>query len=244
MESKELVLTEQKIEIDMTEIDSDRSEIMLACSSIVAINNEDEYKKAGELIVRLKGKSKAIDNLFKPFVEKIADVKRKVEGARKSIVDTQAQITRDYEVEDSRLRGLAEGFYRALEEKKRAEERKAQEERFRAEAEARRKADDEAIKRAEATGDITQLDKPEYVAPVVIVPTVVTETPKVAGLSFATVWLYRASREALDPAYTTLDDLGFVVPDHKKIKAIVTAMKEGTKITGVEAYSDTQSRAR
>jgi len=244
MESKELVLAEQKIEIDLAEVDSDRAEIMLACSSIVSIDSEEQYKKAGELIVRLKGKSKAIDGLFKPFVENIAEVKRKVEGARKSIIDTQAQIARDYEAEDSRLRGLAEAYFRKQEELRKIEERKAQEERFRLEAEARRKADDEAIKRAEATGDLTQLDKPEYVPPVIVVQAPPQTTPKVAGLSFATVWLYRASSEKLDPAYNTLDDLGFIVPDHKKIKALVTAMKECTKITGVEVYSDTQSRAR
>lgn len=63
-----------------------------------------------------------------------------------------------------------------------------------------------------------------------------SDAPKAKGVAMRKVWKYKASEEPLDPEFTTKDHLGFTVPDHKRIAAMVTAMKDKTNIRGVAVY--------
>lgn len=62
------------------------------------------------------------------------------------------------------------------------------------------------------------------------------KTEKSAGVQMREVWKYKASDEPLDPAYTTKDELGFTIPDHKKIREMVNKYKGACSIQGVMVY--------
>lgn len=58
----------------------------------------------------------------------------------------------------------------------------------------------------------------------------------VEGVSIREIWSYKANGEPLDPSFTTTDEYGFIVPDHKKIKSAVSLNKDKTSIRGVDTY--------
>lgn len=129
------------------------------------------------------------------------------------------------------------GDYRAEQEWKRREE----EERINAERrrEAERKAREEAERKA---GELRQAGLKREAAKVVReaakapveVPAPVSlqsTTPKIEGISSRKNWTFRIVNESLVPRE-------YLVPDEKKIRGVVKALKEKAKIPGVEVFAE------
>ena len=96
---------------------------------------------------------------------------------------------------------------------------------FRSEAVAAEKAGDAVRARA-------LIEAPVVVAPVTPRPVFVAappaQAPKVEGVSFRDDWDFVITNAALIPRE-------YLIPDEKKIRAVVKAMKEHTNIPGIRA---------
>ncbi|HRV24641.1 MAG TPA: hypothetical protein P5046_05425, partial [Sphaerochaeta sp.] len=141
-----------------------------------------------------------------------------IEAMRKAIVSAIEDSEYKLSVVESDLRKKVSEYYSEIEKKRRAEE------------EEKRKAEERLAKEREK-GEVNIETILEAAKPI-------QETPKVSGVGKRIDWKYKASEEPLDPAYTTKDELGFVIPDHKLIRQTVQRLKGDTKIKGVYVYSE------
>jgi hypothetical protein len=234
---KQVSVVESTIEIDMTDVDAGKEAFLAECTARSNVTDLDTCNLAAAKSQEIKIKKGLIEAKFAPYVDKVANVKRAVEAVRVSVQAALASVSADYLKADEALRDGMKKWRDAEQIRIEEENRKAQEE-ARKKAEADRLA---AAINAEANGDQKAADE-LIAAPIAVEPPRAVVMPKIAGASFATYWKYKSSSEPLDPAYTMNDELGFTVPDHKRIKATVTAMKEQTKIQGVEVYKETGTR--
>lgn len=185
---------------------------------IVIASNED-YVRAGELLLRIKEIRKKIENTFKP-------IKQKMDAAKKEVLDQERAA-------DAPL-VEAEGIIKPRIAAWNAEQeriRKAEEDRLREEArkqEEERRLEDAIL--AEQSGNKEEaaaiMDTPVQ-APVVVVP---KSVPKVAGVAMTKQWKFRITDANKIPRqYLTVDE--------QKIGAIVRALKDQANIPGVEVFS-------
>lgn len=113
--------------------------------------------------------------------------------------------------------------------KKKMADYQMEQERIRREEERKRlEAEEAARKEAEETG----APAPE---PVVAPPA--PEPEKVEGVSFVENWTFEIEDKAKIP-------LEYMIPDEKKIRGVVKAMKGDTNIPGVKAFAEKTVRAR
>jgi ribosome biogenesis SPOUT family RNA methylase Rps3 len=113
--------------------------------------------------------------------------------------------------------------------KKKMSDYQMEQDRIRREEERKRIAAEEAEKKeAEETG----APAPE---PVVAAPA--PEPEKVEGVSFVENWTFEIEDKAKIP-------LEYMIPDEKKIRGVVKAMKGDTSIPGVKAFAEQTVRAR
>ncbi|MFA6290154.1 MAG: hypothetical protein WC637_00155 [Victivallales bacterium] len=186
----------------------------------IMIRTNDDYVRAGEILLVIKDLRKEIDSFFDPICKKafeahkeaVAQKKRadaplvEAEGIIKPRISAwNAEQEKIRQAEEMRLREIA---------RKEEEERRLQ----------------EAIQ-AEAFGQKEEaaaiLDEKPQVAPVIVPKSV----PKVQGISTQKRWTFRISNPALIPReYLTIDE--------QKIGAVVRALKDQAKIPGVEVYSE------
>jgi len=234
---KQVSVVESTIEIDMTDVDKDKAQFLAECTARANVTDLDTCNLAAAKSQEIKIKKGLIEAKFAPYVDTVANVKRTVEAVRVSVQSALSSVSADYLKADEALRAGMKKWSDAERIRIDEENRKARED-ARKKAEADRLA---AAINAEASGDQKGADE-LISAPIPVEPPRAMVMPKIAGASFATYWKYRATAEPLDPAYTMKDELGFTVPDHKRIKATVTSMKAQTKIAGVEVYPETGTR--
>jgi F0F1-type ATP synthase membrane subunit b/b' len=231
MEIRSLTLTEGKVELDLSPVDKELTPLIVEARTVIQVRGEPSYKRAGELVALLKSVVRKADKVFEPFEDEIAEKKRGIETVRKDLASLKADYLKEANEQISRVAERARAWY-TEEERKRKEE-----ERIRREEEEKR-IQEEAKKRAEA--ELAGEPIPEEV------PQAPVEAPKVMpkaqGFSIVHRWVYKWSGEPLAAEYTTYDEKGFPVPDHKKIQAVVTALKGSTTIKGVSAFEQTGSR--
>lgn len=231
MEIRSLTLTEGKVELDLSPVDKELTPLIEEARTVIQVRGEPSYKRAGELVALLKSVVRKADKVFEPFEDEIAEKKRGIETVRKDLASLKADYLKEANEQISRVAERARAWY-TEEERKRKEE-----ERIRREEEEKR-IQEEAKKRAEA--ELAGEPIPEEV------PQAPVEAPKVMpkaqGFAIVHRWVYKWSGEPLATEYTTYDEKGFPVPDHKKIQAVVTALKSGTTIKGVSAFEQTGTR--
>lgn len=183
--------------------------------------------------------------LASEFLRSIKEYRRLVGDAFDGIIETQRTALDEARHQKAKYEEPATqaetcvkrkiGTYHAEEEKK------AREEAERQRAEARRAAEEETLKRAqeaEESGFDEAVDSilSEPVKPVPVIP-VRQAVPKTAGVSVRTTWQYTiVDRDALPREY--------LMPDEKKIGAMVRAMKGETKIPGVQVFDEKVVSAR
>lgn len=136
------------------------------------------------------------------------------------------RIVSKLEGAESRLkRGIL--AYQQEQERIRREQQRAAEEAARKE---RERLERQAAK-AEAAGKADKAEELAERAQTVVAPVVDTAPPKVAGVSTREVWRF----EITDPAALPRE---YLVPDEKKIGAVVRALKGDAVIPGVRVYAE------
>ena len=240
--SKELTLFSQevpsvvvnKIDVDLTEALADKDHFLESCKARTLVVDQETCDAAAFSLEEIKRRTRLIDEAFSPYLAAAQGAKRTVEDIRKSIVGSIDLVKRDLLSADMAIRAGVKTWYDA--EKKRLDE----EARKKAE-EDRKKDEEERLARAVAAPKALQNAILDMGIPKenLIVTSV---RPSTGAVRMAEVWKYRASADPLDTEFTTKDDLGFTVPDHKKIKAAVTLLKEKCVIAGVATYQESIAR--
>lgn len=195
----------------------------------VKVVDAGTYTEAGHLWKSIGDMIKEVKETFDPICDAAHKAHKQAVEKRSKYLDplTSAQksvkqLMSAYDAQQEAIR-LAE--QRRLEEiaRKEAEER-ALMDAIAAEEEAQRNGATKEEAQQESAAIISQ---PVYVAPVVLQK----ETPRVAGLSFRTIWKARVVNEALIPRQ-------FMAVDMVKVNGVVRSLKGQHGIPGIEAYEE------
>jgi len=188
--------------------------------SIATIKNNDEYLAAAGLLQAGRKMADAIGESYDPIIAK-------AHAAHKEAISKRDEQLKPIRAGLEKLKRVI-GIYRD------EQERKMKEERARLEAETRRQEEEHRLAVAlevEAAGNQAEADaimaEPVSVAPVFVQAPV----PKVDGVVFREVWKFRITDPNLVPRQ-------YMVPDEKRIGAVVRALKSQAKIAGVEVWSE------
>jgi len=188
---------------------------------LVIIKIADDYKKAGELWITIKGIMKQVDESFDPIISK-------AHAAHKEAVAQKAKIYDPLKAVYVSVKQLMSKYDEAQKEIARKEAARL--------AEIARKAEEERLLQeailAEEAGDKEEsaaiLQEPVYVPPI----TVQKATPKLnGGPIYREVTKFEIVEEALIPRI-------YLIPDMVKIGGVVRALKQEANIPGVRVYTE------
>ena len=192
---------------------------ILAKMEQLAITNPEQFQETAEFLQGIKGKQKEVKDYFEPRRAKAEAEKQKVlaeiNGYKRPLEKAEIIVKKKL------------GEYRVAQEQKRREE---EQKRL---AELKVQEEDRLLDEAETNGDESILDDEIMLAR----PTLETEIPKMAGISFTEVWHF----EIVDVKQIPRD---YMIPDERKIQGVVKALKDKTSISGIRVYSDQQVGAR
>lgn len=176
------------------------------------------YNRAGQIVVALKDLKKKIQDYFKPM-------KDKAYKAWKEICDTERAELSKIEPYEKKLSGLMISWQVEQERKRAEEQRKVEEELRKREEELRLRVAEELEKQGKKEEAEKLLEEP------IDIPTIKvdSEVPKVDGMTTREEWLFEIVDESQIPRE-------FLMPDEKKIRAYVRAMKDKARIPGVKIY--------
>jgi hypothetical protein len=187
---------------------------------ITAITNNNDYVKAGNILLTIKDIRKKIEATFKP-------IKQKFDAAKKEVLDQEKAADRPLIEAENWIKPLISGYLVEQEKIRQAEERRLQELARKEEEERRLLEAIEAEKNGQQDEAQAIIDAPVQ-APPVVVPKAV---PKVEGISMRENWRFRIVDEKKIPRE-------FLKVDEVKIGAYVRAMKSAGNIPGVEIYNE------
>ncbi|MFA5284456.1 MAG: hypothetical protein WC347_02555 [Smithellaceae bacterium] len=185
---------------------------------ITAIQTNEDYIRASDILLIIKEIRKKIDATFKP-------IKQKMDAAKNEVLDQERAAVRPLAEAEAYIKPLIAG-YMAEQERRRKEEENRLREIARKEEEERQL---QAAIQAEAEG---QKEEAEAIisAPVQAAPVVVPKTiPKVAGVTMVKQWKFRIVDAAKVPRQ-------YLIVDEQKIGAVVRALKDQANISGVEVF--------
>ncbi len=192
---------------------------ILAKMEQLTIANNDQFEETGAFVQGIKGKQKEVKDQY--------EEKRIQTYARYKTVTTEIASYIDPLVKAERIVKQKLGDYRTeMELKQRVEIAKKL-------AIAEAEAEERQLSEAEETGDDSTLDD-ELIIPQ---PVGETEVPAMKGVSFTTVWKFEIVDARLIP-------YGYMIPDERKIRDFVKAMKGTVGIPGIRMYSEQQVGAR
>ena len=192
---------------------------ILAKMEQLAITNDNEFQETAEFLQGIKGKQKEVKDNFESR-------RAKAEAEKQKVLAEINSYKRPLEKAEIIVKKKL-GEYRVEQEQKRREE---EQKRL---AELKTQEEDRLLEEAEANGDESILDDEIMLAK----PTLETEIPKMAGISFTEVWHF----EIVDVKQIPGD---YMMPDERKIQGVVKALKDKTSIHGIRVYSDQQVGAR
>jgi hypothetical protein len=187
---------------------------------ITAITNNNDYVKAGNILLTIKDIRKKIEATFKP-------IKQKFDAAKKEVLDQEKAADRPLIEAENWIKPLISGYLIEQEKIRQAEERRLQEQARKEEEERLLLEAIEAEKNGQQDEAQAIIDAPVQ-APPVVVPKAV---PKVEGISMRENWKFRITSEKAIPRE-------FLKVDEVKIGAYVRAMKSAGNIPGVEIYNE------
>lgn len=178
----------------------------------------EDYTLADTLCVGLK-------ELEKSIIADFDEPKRKASEAHKAVVAQEKKHL--VPVVEARA------IYKTKMDSWNTEQRRLAEiEAARLRAEAKKKAEDEALAKAAMAEEFGDTAGAEAIisAPVVVAPVKSYEAPKTSTV-FQTRWKYKITNAALIPRE-------YLVPDETKIGGVVRATKGAITIPGIEAFSE------
>ena len=208
----------------------------------IMIMNADTFKDAAEFTLTLRTIKKEIDNTFDPIVKKAHEAHKEAVSQKKKVMEPveQAQKIIDRKIGD---------FHTEQERQRKIEEdrlRKEAEERARNEEEDRRLS--EAVRmEAEGQTEMAQaiLEAP-IAPPVVVVPKVETQAPKVEGLSVTKTYRAQVTNfHALVQAVVQgRAPIGLLEVNQTALNGMARALKEAFSVPGCVVEVDTSVRGR
>lgn len=181
-----------------------------------AVVDQESYDIATNTLKGLKAMMKEIEATFDPIAKKAHDAWKEVLAQKKRHIEP-------LETADKILRRKAADWFAEQDRIRREAERQALEE-------ARRKAEEEQIARAQFLQDAGALELAEKVIeqPVKVGPVkVAAPAPDKNGVGFREVWTFEIVDASLLPRE-------FLIPDEVAIRKRVQAMKGETNIPGVK----------
>jgi len=212
---------------ETTEVETRALSVVEQASAVVIIDGYT-YMKAGDLWKIIGDMINEVKDTFDPICDAANKAHKAATAKRSKYLDPLTAVHKSvkglmstYEQEQERIR---------LAEQKRLEEiaRKEEEDRIlqeAIEAEEEAKANgatpQEAAQEAEAI-----LQEPVSVPPVVLPK----ETPKIAGLSFRTIWDFTITNEKLVPR-------DYLMIDSVKVRGVASSLKGQTNIPGIKVFS-------
>lgn len=175
-------------------------------------------------LARADGFCVALKELEREIVGTFADAKAKAFAAHRAVTAAEAKHLEP--VMDARkiVKTKMSSYQDEQEALRRAEER-------RLEAEARKKAEDEALAAAEAaerSGD-TGMAEAIIQAPVEVAPVVLAKATPKTQTQIRKVWTYRVTNEAAVPR-------SYLMVDHVKLGQQARATQDSIKVPGVEFF--------
>lgn len=188
-------------------------------ANAIIIKSNEDYTRAGQLLITIKGIRKKIEETFKP-------IKQKMDIAKKEVLDQEKAADAPLAAAEAIIKPRIAQWNAEQERIRQAEERRLQEI-------ARQEEEDRQIAAAIAAEQSGNKEEAEAIieATVQAAPVVVPKlVPKVAGVSFTKQWKFRITDEAKIPRQ-------YLCVDEQKIGAVVRAMKDAANIPGVEVYS-------
>lgn len=199
------------------------AEATLTLAKEYVIDGPEMYQLAADELKTIKGKAKELDELRKSMTRPLDDAKKRImeffNKPLQFLTDAEGLIKRSmltYDREQERIRKEEEERLRALaraEQERLEEEARARAEQMKAEGKA-----EEAIMEMEAV-------------PVIPLPSVQVEQPKVAGISRRQNWKARV----VDPMQVPRQ---FLMVDEKALNAYAKATKGAVPVAGVEFYPE------
>lgn len=201
-------------------------ELMAKCRALDVCRSQSEYQIIGAAISEGTANEKRVTEIFEPMISER-------HAAWKAAIARRNAITGAWPDEKRRLGNIA-GNWAAEEAARREAARRAEEEAERKREEDKRIAIAEELANSgdNATAEAV-LDAPVEVT---LPPAPKVDRPS-EEVSFREIWRYTVT----DPASIPRD---YMIPDDKKIGAIVRAMKGATKIPGVKVYAEKTTSVR
>jgi hypothetical protein len=208
----------------LREIAASSESLVIDARSLV-ISSPEGYEFAAGKLQEVKGRIKALEALRKSMT-------RPLDEAKSKIMDL-------FRAPAERLEQAEAGLKRALVVFSDAQERKRREEQARLE-EAARKEREKLQRQAEAAAAKGREERAavlEATAAAVVAPIAQTVAPKVAGVSFRSIW--RA--EVVDASLVPRE---YLMVDQAKLDKVAAALKGDTVIAGVKVREDRIASSR
>jgi tetratricopeptide (TPR) repeat protein len=191
----------------------------------IMIKSNEDYVRAGEILLVIKDLRKEIDSFFDPICKKAFEAHKEAVAQKKR---ADAPLVEAEGIIKPRI-----GAYLAEQEKIRQAEETRLREVARKEEEDRRLLDAIAAEQAgEKEEAAAILDEKPQVAPIIVPKSV----PKVSGVSTQELWDFEITNESLIPRQ-------YLTPDIKAIGKVVDGLKSKTNIPGVRVFSTTIIKA-
>lgn len=185
---------------------------------IAVIKTNEDYTRAGQILLTIKDIRKKIENTFKP-------IKQKMDAAKKEVLDQEKAADKPLLEAEAYLKPLISGYLIEQERIRKEEENRLREQARKEEEERQLQA---AIE-AEQTGNKEEAEEiisaPVQAAPVVVPKTV----PKVAGISQRENWDFEIVSESLLPRQ-------YLMPNLVAIRQVVRGLKGNANIPGVKVF--------
>lgn len=186
---------------------------------IIEVKSNEDYVKAGEILLVIKDLRKQIDETFDPIIKKAHEAHKEAVAQKKKV---DAPLVEAENIIKPRI-----AAWNAEQERIRREEEARLREIARKEEEERRIQEAILAEQSGQQEEAEAIISAPVQSPAVVIPKTV---PKVAGITMQKQWKFRVT----DPAKVPRQ---YLMVDEQKIGAIVRAMKDQANIPGVEIYA-------
>jgi hypothetical protein len=185
---------------------------------IAAIKTNDDYTRAGQILLTIKDIRKKIEATFKP-------IKQKMDAAKKEVLDQEKASDKPLLEAESWIKPLISGYLIEQERIRKEEENRLREQARKEEEERQLQAAIEAEQNGSKEEAEEIISAPVQAAPVVVPKTV----PKVAGISQRENWDFEIVSESLLPRQ-------YLMPNLVAIRQVVRGLKGNANIPGVKVF--------
>ena len=208
----------------------------------IRIMDADTFKEAAEFTLTLRAIKKEIDNTFDPIVKKAHEAHKEAVAQKKKVLEPVEQAQKIIDGKIGEFHAEQERLRRAEEERlrKEAEEQARKEEEERRLEEASRLEQEGNSEMAEAL-----LEAP-LAPPVVVIPKIETQAPKVDGLSVTKIYkgevvnlaqLIQAVAQGRAP-------IGLLEVNQTALNGMARALKEAFSVPGCRVVVESSVRGR